>query len=178
MLANSPRFTSYINNLHPQKYQELYKVIEGVVEKAIPLWNMTLNPLKNKHVDPTNPFIIDYSRPPRIEVVKIEFEPDDDLEAIEDANPIEEDEENWAYDTRLLEARTLIKPDAGIFQPPPVPESLNDIANVDLRRDYGDRGLQIIVKLANIELTPESPEYEGGTCKQNPQPNSEIKALI
>jgi hypothetical protein len=36
------------------------------------------------------------------------------------------------------------------------------VDNVDIRRDYGTRGLQIIVKLANIHLTPESPSYEGG----------------
>lgn len=63
---------------------------------------------------------------------------------------------------RLLEARRLIKPDTGSFQPPPATDSQE---NVDLRRDYGHRGLQIIVKLANIELTSERPEYEGGTCK-------------
>jgi hypothetical protein len=34
---------------------------------------------------------------------------------------------------------------------------------MDLKRDYGHRGLQIVVKLANIELTPEKPMYEGGT---------------
>lgn len=34
---------------------------------------------------------------------------------------------------------------------------------VDLKRDFGATGLQIIVKLANIHLTPEKPEYEGGT---------------
>lgn len=34
---------------------------------------------------------------------------------------------------------------------------------VDLKKDYGERGLQIIVKLANIHLTPEKPRYEGGS---------------
>ncbi len=34
---------------------------------------------------------------------------------------------------------------------------------VDLKKDYGDRGLQIIVKLANIHLTPQKPRYEGGS---------------
>lgn len=33
--------------------------------------------------------------------------------------------------------------------------------NVDLKREY--QGLQVIVKLANIVLTPENPSYEGGT---------------
>ena len=32
---------------------------------------------------------------------------------------------------------------------------------VDLREDFGR--LQIIIKLANIHLTPEKPEYEGGS---------------
>jgi hypothetical protein len=73
-----------------------------------------------------------------------------------------EDEENWTYEVRLFEARQLIKPDAGLFQPPP---ATNSQENVDFKRDYGYRELQIIVKLANIELTPEKLEYEGGTCK-------------
>lgn len=33
----------------------------------------------------------------------------------------------------------------------------------DLRREFAKSGLQVIVKLANIELTPEKPEYSGGT---------------
>ncbi|RXW19960.1 hypothetical protein EST38_g5893 [Candolleomyces aberdarensis] len=33
----------------------------------------------------------------------------------------------------------------------------------NLKEKYGDLPLQVIVKLANIELTPETPEYEGGT---------------
>jgi hypothetical protein len=33
---------------------------------------------------------------------------------------------------------------------------------VDLRKDYGDRCLQIIVKLANIHLTLEKPRYNSG----------------
>jgi hypothetical protein len=35
--------------------------------------------------------------------------------------------------------------------------------NGDLKRDYRERGLQVIVKLANIELAPEKAEYHGST---------------
>jgi hypothetical protein len=71
----------------------------------------------------------------------------------------------------------VLQPDAGKFHPPTVPDNLRDQffqpgtdilrpeKMVDLRRDYGNRGLQVIVKLANIELTPDETEYEGGTCK-------------
>jgi hypothetical protein len=41
--------------------------------------------------------------------------------------------------------------------------NLKEELRVDLARDYAKRGLQIIVKLANIHLTPEKPEYAGGT---------------
>ena len=37
------------------------------------------------------------------------------------------------------------------------------LVHVELKRDYGERGLQVIVKLANIELTPEKADYGGGT---------------
>jgi len=36
-------------------------------------------------------------------------------------------------------------------------------AKFDLQGHYARRGLQVIVKLANIQLTPEKPEYEGGS---------------
>jgi len=34
---------------------------------------------------------------------------------------------------------------------------------LDLRQTYKDQGLQVIVKLANIELTPRKPTYIGGS---------------
>lgn len=36
------RFSSYINNLHPGKYQDAYRVIEKIVDLAIPLWDQVL----------------------------------------------------------------------------------------------------------------------------------------
>ena len=48
-------------------------------------------------------------------------------------------------------------PEPGVFRP------LEEPPLFDLRKDFSANGLQIIVKLANIELTPEKPEYEGGT---------------
>jgi hypothetical protein len=53
----------------------------------------------------------------------------------------------------------LVQPDIGFFRPPAPTTN----APVDLKRDYAHRGLQVIVKLANIHLTPEKPEYEGGS---------------
>lgn len=36
-------FTSYINNLHPKKYPEIYEAIEGLVGLAIPAWDHALH---------------------------------------------------------------------------------------------------------------------------------------
>jgi hypothetical protein len=41
------RITSYINNLHCQHRKDLYGVIEKIIAKAIPFWNMTLTPLQD-----------------------------------------------------------------------------------------------------------------------------------
>ncbi|KAH7126646.1 hypothetical protein B0J11DRAFT_549549 [Dendryphion nanum] len=35
--------------------------------------------------------------------------------------------------------------------------------HIDLAKTWRDQGLQVIVKIASIELTPEKPEYEGGS---------------
>jgi hypothetical protein len=39
----SVRFTSYINNLHPTKYPEIYKTIEQLIETSLPLWDQCLS---------------------------------------------------------------------------------------------------------------------------------------
>lgn len=63
-----------------------------------------------------------------------------------------ERKDQWFKDVRqvtLPEPDTFVTPENGeIF---------------DLKERFAERGLQIIVKLANIHLTPQKPEYEGGT---------------
>ncbi|KAK2735679.1 hypothetical protein FQN55_002041 [Onygenales sp. PD_40] len=48
------------------------------------------------------------------------------------------------------------------------------VQKIDLTRDYGERGLQVIVKLANIHLTPEKPKYDGGSWHVEGQLNEHI----
>jgi hypothetical protein len=38
----SAKLTSYINNLHPQKYPELYTAVEKLIEASLPLWDQCL----------------------------------------------------------------------------------------------------------------------------------------
>jgi hypothetical protein len=189
LILTSNSITSYINNLHPQRYRDLYKVVEDIISKAIPLWNMTLTPLKTHYTtpifkgSPTGEMVkTEYLRFERIKVKCIEYDEDQDLLSHPD-RPQEEDDvdsDEDEYEDRLWEwelaTRRVLQPDARKFHPPTVPDTYRDEffqpgtdilkpeKSVDLKRDYGERGLQVIVKLANIELTPSKPEYEGGTC--------------
>jgi hypothetical protein len=63
---------------------------------------------------------------------------------------------------QVKDNRILIKPDAREYG------SFNDdgrceIEPLNLRSHFKNRGIQVIVKLANIHLTPENPTYSGGS---------------
>ncbi|KAF8802211.1 hypothetical protein BYT27DRAFT_7235520 [Phlegmacium glaucopus] len=115
------KITSYINNLHPVRYKGLYRLIERVIDAAIPLWNLTLGPLE----------FFDWSSYLRIHYHR-------------------------SYGD-LIE-----QPEPDIFKPPTEPDPI-----INLKEKYLTSGLQIIVKLANIHLTPENPSYEGGSWHVN-----------
>ena len=73
------------------------------------------------------------------------------------SRPKDEEGENSHDLWEQWERQIVIRPEPGAFEPQKNPPKL------DLREKYGKRGLQVIVKLANVELTPDKPEYEGGT---------------
>ncbi|KAJ5664118.1 hypothetical protein N7507_004849 [Penicillium longicatenatum] len=148
------RITSYINNLHPGRHLALYNVIEKVIARTIPLWNRTLTGEKyNNHR-------IEYSR----------VEKDHDGEPEPDREPEESDRQYWLR--RVAWERT-----GAIKQPEP--KEFTDYEpdeRMDIQKQFGDTGLQVIVKLANIELSPEKPEYEGGSWHIEGQLNERICA--
>lgn len=37
------KFSSYINNLHPNKYPQIYRTVEKLIDKAIPAWDQCLS---------------------------------------------------------------------------------------------------------------------------------------
>lgn len=155
---------TYINNLHPVKHRNIYKILEQVFNLIIPQWNATLTPLKDML----------HSRA-RIEYGKAEYYPlpKEVSVQIPQMHPKEAQSE---FDERMeqwrMENYRAIQPDAGKFIPwavPPwlmdkLPEDLPSAVRiergVDLNRDYKDRGLQVIVRLLGIDLTPEHPEFE------------------
>ena len=136
--------------MHPERHPELYSVIERVIARAIPLWNRSLTPTSSKA----------YKRIPYRQV-EHDLDPEDLPDGVGPQR--EEGEDEYGYQDRrrqwVEENRRVILPEPGTFKPFPrmkVPDE------EDLRTVYGDDGLQVIVKLANINLTPEKPEYKGG----------------
>lgn len=160
------RITSYINNLHPQKYKNLYDVIEKIIACTIPLWNATLTPLNSEYMTATVRNRIYYS--------ECKYDPDPEIFLPSDGPQQEDGEEEWEYNRRreewIYDTCQIVQPEPGRFRAVEAegedsgelwsPTPLDD---VDLRRDFARTGLQVIVKLANIHLTPDKPKYEGGS---------------
>ncbi|WP_406375862.1 DUF4246 domain-containing protein [Streptomyces sp. NBC_00647] len=142
-------FRSYVNNVHPETHRELASVLPDLFARLRPLLENVLTDLR-------------HPRPLRIEADPYGWyesrEPEypdkssySDDEAYAEALRVwEEAHDNWWEDRRPT------VPDAPAFTPPELPD---ESARVDLR---GCR-LQVIVKLATIHLTPDKPEYPGGS---------------
>lgn len=149
---------SYINNLHPHDHRELYGLIEQILTRAIPLWNATLGPLRR-------------DKPPkRIEYDGVQYTVDFDNLPEFFRLDREDDEDEDSYFRRQLEwehkleKATLILPEPGKFQRPKNCSRCEEVPPiVKLQEEYAEQGLQVIVKMANIHLAPEKPEYQGGT---------------
>ncbi|MDQ0585727.1 hypothetical protein QF030_007905 [Streptomyces rishiriensis] len=141
-------FRSYVNNVHPEAHRELASVLPDLFACVRPLLENVLTDLR-------------HPRPLRIEADPFgwyDSEPEypekssysDDGAHAEALRAWEEAQDDW------WENRSPVVPDAPAFTPP---ESPGESARVDLR----GRRLQVIVKLATIHLTPDKPEYPGGS---------------
>ncbi|RLL98833.1 hypothetical protein CFD26_106850 [Aspergillus turcosus] len=155
------QIASYINNLHPWQHRALYQVIEKILTRTIPMWNKTLSLLRDEYK--------------RIEYCQVEYEehPEPEPELADEDD--EDSDEYYEYLERHREwrRRQPIKlPEPGSF----VPHTVDAGSQVNLCQKFAERGLQVIVKLAKIELTPEKPEYEGGSWHIEGQLNEHICA--
>ncbi|MFI1280919.1 DUF4246 domain-containing protein [Streptomyces sp. NPDC020858] len=141
-------FRSYINNVHPEIHRELVPVLADLFAHLRPLLENVLTDLR-------------HPRPLRIEADPFgwyDSEPEypnkssysDDEAYAEARRAWEQAQDAW------WENRRPVIPDAPAFTPPELPDAS---ARVDLR----GRHLQVIVKLATIHLTPDKPEYQGGS---------------
>jgi hypothetical protein len=141
------RFQSYINNLHPVEHKGLYYAIERVFQHFVPLFEKVLDDLTDK-----------YGCAPRFRVPHfdhtIKYPIDGDFYESDD----EAREALWAKIPPLIADED--------WKPPEYwPHRDNDLS--------GSR-VQVIVKLANIILTPEKPKYAGGAWHVEGMQNERI----
>ena len=131
----------YINDIHPQKHAAHESVVPKLLQRAVPLWERVLSDLRR----PLLPF--------RTKSVVGDPLPDCIFEvgqlAIED-EVIHGDLNAWLSGVKmnLPEARERYTGDLDVMKTP----------TVSLKGST----IQCIIKLVNIVLTPEKPEYPGG----------------
>ncbi|KAI6351414.1 hypothetical protein MCOR25_009950 [Pyricularia grisea] len=198
----SLKFTSYINNLHPTRYPEIYRAIEKLATKALPLWDQCLavNAGPGKKTGPGRldmrlPFEgVDDNVDPGIWSVAFEAmgdmenkpanlkkpnithnrsENDQDGEESEDIEESEEEEDEDEKEERL---RAMWENIRNPIFPDPEFSSVDYESKIGTRlvEKYKDSGLQVIVKMASIKLTPENPEFTGGAWHVEGQMNERI----
>ena len=139
----------YINNVHPTHHKELYSVIPEILQYAIPMFERVLSDL----LRPLLPMRIVTS------VGRGLYGGEETADCIwEDGIPCpnSSSEEDYDEDPKAWLAKcTFTTPDArGKYD--------GDLEVMNDRISLKGRTLQVIVKLANIVLTPEKPEYPGG----------------
>ncbi|OJJ46005.1 hypothetical protein ASPZODRAFT_67184 [Penicilliopsis zonata CBS 506.65] len=158
------RIASYINNLHPIRHRECYTLIEELLNLAIPMFNTAMTPLKDML----------HSRA-RIEYHVAEYYPLAP-EVAAQRPQILPGESDYEFEQRLQDWRAAthvaVQPDVDSFRPWAVPVSMlghlpHDMPDpvriqidVDLDREYAARGLQIIVRMLEVNVKPENPVWE------------------
>ncbi|KAK4046574.1 hypothetical protein OIV83_005944 [Microbotryomycetes sp. JL201] len=144
---------SYINNLHPEKHKATYGVLAGIFECFVPMFERLLSDCQ--------------APPPRRIPVTADhaygwYKEEYDF----DAHDGDDDDYEEFLETREI---VLPAPEKPFEMPAPVTD---DTLAFKIR----GRTVQVIVKLANIHLTPDKPEYPGGSWHVEGMQNEEIVA--
>lgn len=164
--TSDARITSYINNLNPDGNQDLYAAIEQVISKALPMWQMAVRST-----------IFQFTEC-KVPVVGDGFDEEENLlqDEINERWERKYDEEHakgnifWGTDGLVSEGEDMYPPgrnkDDHVLIPEPEPYKrrvrvANKSGNEMYRKTFSGNKLQVIVKLANIMLTPDEPSYDG-----------------
>ena len=135
----SVRCLSYINNLHPIQHAAVYPLLERVVARFVPLFERVLTSVR-------------YLQQRKVPVGQWYDEADREQHESEMAAKQAELGDDFSEDdgARWDDIKPLYQPLVPPYQPPAPPTTV-----LSLRR----RRLQLIVKLADIILTPQQPHH-------------------
>lgn len=146
---------SYINNLHPVEHRGMYPVLEEILERFLPMFEQVLGEMESLT-----------SKTPRLTADSYTWY---DGQVTPQFGEGDEEAEQEYFRTRV---------------PNPIHIPPFDLAakNTNRPRAYNllhqlqQQPLQVIIKLANIELTPSSPTYDGGSWHVEGMANEDIVA--
>ncbi|KAH8073337.1 DUF4246-containing protein [Aureococcus anophagefferens] len=175
-------FKSYVNNLHPRRHAPLYRALERLFSRCVPLFESVLAALRARGADAlvvrSGAATAQAERRDAGKKRQRYFEPDmEHLYAEEEPEQLD-GEDDAAFDERYgayMDARRPA-PDrvprvTGPFVAPPPFDPGPWASDAP-----AGRRLQVIVKLQTIELTPERPEYAGGAWHVEGARNERIVA--
>lgn len=213
------QFTSYINNLHPEKYAAIYETIEHAIDTALPAWEQCLREnvtygqdivagrsksrfelitrarcvsllfeLQKKACRTDGDLISDeqeelWTKSMTFGIRDEEEEEEEEEDEDEDEEGEEEGEEEETgyvrvhpFESRRMAFRSIHtsvgprlipgqwhKTREAILPEPKKFEEIDYPPKKRLREMFKERGLQVIVKMASIELTPEKPNFPTGS---------------
>ncbi|KAJ6473292.1 hypothetical protein C8R45DRAFT_874563 [Mycena sanguinolenta] len=165
----------YINNLHPTKHKTMYPVIESVLSSFIPLFERVLSQINGQDKD------IFRDIPPGSGRMKTEFttgtwagynfkDAGDTVPCIWSKGRVDcADGMTVADYTKLCEEAPKVLPEA-------YEEYTGELEKTIAPYSLRGKTIQCIVKLANIHLTPQNPEYTGGSWHVEAMLNERIVA--
>jgi len=160
-------FKSYINNLHPIKHKMLYKTLEDILSEFVPLFDHTLEDLLNypRYIRANEQHNTDYS----------DNESDNDSN---DSNGLYADLDNDGDDNSDEDGNDKY---GGLYESTYYPQVRTFDSKywesiIKNKFTLKDRNVQVIVKMANIVLTPEKPTYDGGAWHVEGMKNENIVA--
>lgn len=149
--AGGAAITSYINNLHPDSNKDLYAAIEKVISNAIPMWKMAVRSTLYRHERPRVTVLGDgYDHKAATKRTE---------EQRETADTNDGDSDDLYVDPYTDEFVVVPEPETYVHRERKSTEENASTFN----QTFSDDKLQIVVKLANIHLTPEAPTYDGGS---------------
>ncbi|KAG8729358.1 hypothetical protein FRC12_021032 [Ceratobasidium sp. 428] len=159
--GKSVKSVSYINNLHPDYHAELHTAIEELIGAYIPLFERVLTDSipSNRAVPARTDNSYSYDE---------DYKPEPDWK--DDMNDGEEEDYNTRHEEWSMN-RPINLPD--------VPSEGYAKGSLEKRSTWyslAGKTIQVIVKLANIHLTPEKPEYAGGSWHVEGMSNEAIVA--
>ncbi|KAL7921214.1 hypothetical protein ACQKWADRAFT_295867 [Trichoderma austrokoningii] len=172
--GQSAKIDSYINNLHPADHAELYPIIERFIEKSLPAWDIVYR--WPKEFD-TQRLKTDQAREQCTtpEVCRQHHNCNPWNRPLDEDEPLRGDNEPYTPEYRESERFKRDMEWMGethkLNLPEPVP---NDDSHIRLKASdvkssgffNGESRIQVIVKLANVHLSPEDPDFKFEVSKE------------